>query len=358
VDTNGSHDDATYRTYSRFGNPWMWTGQRHDAATGTYHFTGRTLSTNLGRWLQRDPLGYVDGVNLNEYCGGSPVRFVDPMGFGLWEYIVGADGPEATRAFFGSLWGDAKDTAADVYGGVEAIVTGVPGASDAVSDGIDAIVDANAQRILGKWENANNSGEIGYGEAAWELGKDIVGADPLAEGLSGVDLATGSRISTLDSQQRTLNGISGLTGTAAALSGGITSTLEGSGTGCASNAKPPRAPIETPKTPAPKAPVPKAPPPNGPRLYRVFGGEAKGLGQYYTTTNPGSVPNYRVAAGLYPGNTGQFILEGFLSNSEGVMFRTAASGPGGIGGGLPEVFVPNPHAQINIVRVSGVNPPF
>jgi hypothetical protein len=31
---------------------------------------------------------------------------------------------------------------------------------------------------------------------------------------------------------------------------------------------------------------------------------------------------------------------------------------GGVGGGLPEVFVPNPATQININRVSGVNPPF
>jgi hypothetical protein len=35
-----------------------------------------------GRWLQRDPVGYVDGANLYEYGRSVPVRRVDPDG--LW----------------------------------------------------------------------------------------------------------------------------------------------------------------------------------------------------------------------------------------------------------------------------------
>jgi len=33
-----------------------------------------------GRWLQRDPKGYVDGPNLYEAFGGNPLVFVDPFG--------------------------------------------------------------------------------------------------------------------------------------------------------------------------------------------------------------------------------------------------------------------------------------
>jgi RHS repeat-associated protein len=43
---------------SRYGNPFMWTGQRYDATTGQYHFWARTYSPSLGRWMQRDPLEY------------------------------------------------------------------------------------------------------------------------------------------------------------------------------------------------------------------------------------------------------------------------------------------------------------
>jgi hypothetical protein len=96
----------------------------------------------------------------------------------------------------------------------------------------------------------------------------------------------------------------------------------------------------------------------GTTLFRVFGDEAQGLGQSWTTVNPGAVANYRNVAGLFPGNSGQFLIEGTLTDTEGVLFRDALPGPGGIGGGLPEVVVPNPGSQICIVCVSGVNPPF
>ncbi len=65
---------------SRYGNPFMWTGQRFDAATGQYHFWARTYSPHLGRWLQRDPLGYVDGVGLYEYVRSGPLNGTDPFG--------------------------------------------------------------------------------------------------------------------------------------------------------------------------------------------------------------------------------------------------------------------------------------
>ena len=96
----------------------------------------------------------------------------------------------------------------------------------------------------------------------------------------------------------------------------------------------------------------------GATVYRVFGGEAKGAGQYWTTVNPGSIADYRTTAGLFPGNTGQFVIQGTFTDTSGVTFQLAAPGPGGIGGGLAEVFVPNPEGQISITGVSGVNPPF
>jgi RHS repeat-associated protein len=68
-------------TASFYGNPIAWTAQRYDAGVGLYQFYARTYSPELGRWLQRDPLGYVDGVNLYEYVRSSPAGLVDPLGF-------------------------------------------------------------------------------------------------------------------------------------------------------------------------------------------------------------------------------------------------------------------------------------
>ncbi len=77
----GSAGASPSLCYSAFGNPWLWTGQRYDAGTGLYSFLFRAYSPSLGRWLQRDPIGYAGGsINLHEYVAGMPLYWVDPLG--------------------------------------------------------------------------------------------------------------------------------------------------------------------------------------------------------------------------------------------------------------------------------------
>ena len=40
----------------------------------------RSYNAALGRWLQRDPIGYAGGINLYEYVGGRPAIGIDPAG--------------------------------------------------------------------------------------------------------------------------------------------------------------------------------------------------------------------------------------------------------------------------------------
>ena len=40
----------------------------------------RWYDARLGRWLTRDPAGYVDGLNVYLFVGGNPLMFVDPSG--------------------------------------------------------------------------------------------------------------------------------------------------------------------------------------------------------------------------------------------------------------------------------------
>ncbi|MEM9066592.1 MAG: RHS repeat-associated core domain-containing protein [Planctomycetota bacterium] len=35
---------------------------------------------STGRWMQRDPIGYVDGMNLYAYVGSAPVKYIDSSG--------------------------------------------------------------------------------------------------------------------------------------------------------------------------------------------------------------------------------------------------------------------------------------
>ena len=60
-------------------NYYGFTGRYLDTETGLWYFRARYFSNELGRFISRDPLGYVDGMSL--YNGYFTERFaLDPMG--------------------------------------------------------------------------------------------------------------------------------------------------------------------------------------------------------------------------------------------------------------------------------------
>ncbi len=48
--------------------------------SGLYTVRHRHYSPELGRWISRDPIGYVDGMSLYEYVSGTPLVRLDFMG--------------------------------------------------------------------------------------------------------------------------------------------------------------------------------------------------------------------------------------------------------------------------------------
>lgn len=82
--TNGANIPVPLNSWgtphSAIDNPYMFTGRRIDEETGLYYYRARYYDSDKGRFLSRDPLGYVEGWNLYEYANGSPLNFTDPSG--------------------------------------------------------------------------------------------------------------------------------------------------------------------------------------------------------------------------------------------------------------------------------------
>jgi len=68
--------------HSAVGNPYLFTGRLLDEESGLYYYRARYYDPVKGRFLQRDPLGYYDGMNLYEYVRGNPIAGTDPSGLG------------------------------------------------------------------------------------------------------------------------------------------------------------------------------------------------------------------------------------------------------------------------------------
>ncbi len=69
---------ATPIASSAIGNRYTYTGREWDQTLGLYHFRARWMSGLAGRFMGRDPIGYVDGWNLSRaYLG---MAQTDPNG--------------------------------------------------------------------------------------------------------------------------------------------------------------------------------------------------------------------------------------------------------------------------------------
>lgn len=68
---------------------YRYTSMERDEESGFNYHSARYYLPWLGRWLNPDPSGIQDSINVYAYVSGNPIKMIDPSGLSGWDRFLG-----------------------------------------------------------------------------------------------------------------------------------------------------------------------------------------------------------------------------------------------------------------------------
>ncbi|MGK9264495.1 hypothetical protein KXS15_26640 [Sinorhizobium meliloti] len=207
VEAGGTQVGA--RTFDPFGRlltqagaspaPIAFAGYLGGPAEVSWSFA-RAYDARHGRFLQCDPLGFVDGPNLYAFARNAPGTRVDLFGYKSNDLDAGTVVWEATKT--------VATGAAVVAGGAALVGAGIASAPFVATVGVLVMVGVGMNSFFNRSEEAFKAGQTDPAGAAGlaALG-DTIGITNIVEGATGKDAVTDRTLGSQERSQRLGTGI-------------------------------------------------------------------------------------------------------------------------------------------------------